>query len=56
MTTQGMQIKVKTTGRTGTIESGMPFRVGNRKFVEVRWDDDGTVSNVGLWLLVRASK
>lgn len=53
---QGLQVKVKTTSRTGTIESGIPFRVGNRKYVEVRWDDNGQVSNIGLWLLVRASK
>jgi hypothetical protein len=50
---QGTRVQVKTTKRTGTIESGIPFRVGNKKYVEVRWDDDGKTSNIGVWLLAR---
>ena len=53
MSTQGIKVKVKSTGRTGVVESGIPFSVANRKYVEVRWDDNGTVSTVGLWTIVK---
>jgi hypothetical protein len=50
---QGTAVRHTGTGRTGVVTSGIPFRVGNRKYVGVRYDDTGEHANVGVWLLRR---